>query len=55
MKLYNVYIGGSFKTKIEIEADDSRQAEDKAIDHLIDNTDLELEVKDVDVHLIEDY
>lgn len=56
MKLYNVYIGGSFKTKIEIEADDSRQAEDKAIDHLIDNTDLGLlEVKDVDVHLIEDY
>lgn len=54
MKLYNVYIGGSFKTKIEIEADDSRQAEAKAIDHLIDNTDLELEVEDVDVHLTED-
>lgn len=54
VKLYNVYIGGSFKTKIEIEADDSRQAEAKAIDHLIDNTDLELEVEDVDVHLTED-
>lgn len=54
MKLYDVYIKGSFKTKIEIEADDSRHAEDKAIDHLIDNTDLELEVESIDVHLIED-
>ena len=53
MDLYDVYIRGSFKTKIEIEADSSRQAEDKAIDLLIDTTDLELEVEDVDVHLLE--
>lgn len=54
MNLYNIYIGGSFKTKIEIEADNSRQAEDKAIDLLIDTTDLELEVENIEAHLIED-
>lgn len=54
MNLYNIYIGGSFKTKIEIEADNSRQAEDKAIDLLIDTTDLELEVENIETHLIDD-
>lgn len=49
MKSYTVYVGGSFKTAIDIEANNKKEAERIVVKLVVDDTDLDIEIENVDV------